>query len=95
MHNNSSDKFNDAFIDSKPVDTFCKSKHNNCYKKISTNKNNQLPNNNSPARNNIGHNKNILVKFSNATFTWGIKKDDLPSLEIEDLELESGKIMIK
>lgn len=85
-----SDKFNDAFVETKPTDTLC-----NGHNKANGSNITEYTYNDSHADDNFvrKNNKRILVKMTNVVYTWGERADDSPAIEIDDLELESGNVI--
>lgn len=85
----SSDKFNDAFIDNSPVEevTF--------WDKDDEKETDDAENDDTVFDAEISDHvakSDIVVRFRNAAFTWGMKDDIL--LEIEDLEIPAGNIYL-
>ncbi|XP_073944088.1 sulfonylurea receptor isoform X3 [Choristoneura fumiferana] len=84
-----SDKFNIAFVDIKPEDN---SLDNNV---VDTNESDD-PNSDQYSDEDMfttaDDKEEILVKFRNAAFTWGLKNDSL--LEVDHLDIPAGKLIM-
>lgn len=80
-----SDKFNDAFVETKPADSLCNGHNKTNDSNITEYTYNNYHDNHS----------RILVKMKNVVYTWGERADNSPIIEIDDLELESGNINFK
>lgn len=88
-HYKKSDKFNDTFVENSPVDevTF--------WNMDDEKETEDAENNDNFSDDEISDlvaKSDILVKFRNAGFTWGMKDDFL--LEIEDLEIPQGNVYL-